>query len=68
VFRTQEEIYIVLDHFTEIYADRVVDGNIHYGGHTHPFPVSTLKERIMGEMYYSSLTWNYRQSHEYEAP
>jgi hypothetical protein len=46
VVRAQEEIQIVLDQFTEISVDRVVDGIIHYGGCTHVVPESTLRERL----------------------
>jgi hypothetical protein len=50
------QIHIVLDHFTEISVDRVVDGIIHYGGCTHVVLESTLRERIMRAMYDSPLT------------
>jgi hypothetical protein len=56
VVRAQEEIHIVLDQFTEISADRVVDGIIHYRGCAHVVLESTLRERIMRARYDSLLT------------
>jgi hypothetical protein len=46
---------MVLDHFIDISTLRVMDGIIHYGGHTHVVPEST------------PLAGNYGYSYEYEA-
>jgi hypothetical protein len=62
------QIQIVLDQFTEISFDRVVDGIIHYGGCTHVVFESTLRERIMRAMYDSPLAGHSGYSYEYEAP
>jgi hypothetical protein len=61
------QIRIVLDQFTEISFNRVVDGIIHCRGCTHVVPESTLRERIMRDMYYSPLAGHYGYSYEYEA-
>jgi hypothetical protein len=45
----------------------VVDGIIHYGGFTHVFLDSTLRERIMRAMYDSPLAVHCGYSYEYEA-
>jgi hypothetical protein len=68
VVRAQEKIQIVLGQFTEISVDRVVDGIIHYGSHTHVVPEFTLRDKIMRAMCDSPLTENSGYSYEYEAP
>jgi len=68
VVRAHEDIQIVLDQFTEISSNRVVDGIIHYGGCTLVVIEPTLKERSMRDMYDSPLVGNSRYSYEYEAP
>jgi hypothetical protein len=45
------QIQIVLDQFTEISIDRMVDGLVDYGDCTHVVPEFTLRERIMRAMY-----------------
>jgi hypothetical protein len=54
-----------LDQFLEMSTDRVVDGIIHYGGHTHVVPKPMLRGRRA--MCDSPLVGNYGYSHEYEA-
>jgi hypothetical protein len=68
VFRAWEGIQIVMDQFIEISVDRVVDGIIHYGGHMHIVPKSTLIEDIMKVVCDSPLAGNSGYSREYEAP
>jgi hypothetical protein len=65
VVRAQEEIQIVLDQFSEISTDRVVDG---YEGHTCVVSDLTLREMIMRVICDSPLAGNSKYSHEYEAP
>jgi hypothetical protein len=57
-----------LEHFTNNLADRVVDDIIHFGGHTHVVPESTLRERIMRDMCGSPLARNFGNSYEYGTP
>jgi hypothetical protein len=68
VAKAQEEIQIVSDQCTKISADRVVDGIIHYRGHTCVVPESTLRENIMRVMCDSPLTRSSGYSYSYEAP
>jgi hypothetical protein len=68
VVRAQEEIQIVLDQFTKISVDRVMDGIIHYGGHTHVVLESTLKKEIMTTVCDSPLVGNSGYLYEYWAP
>jgi hypothetical protein len=68
VVGAQEEIQIVLDQFTEIPVDRVVDGIIHYRGCTLVAPEPPLREMIMRAMCDPPSTGNFGYSYEYEAP
>jgi len=68
VVGAQEEIQIVLDQFTEISIDRVLDVIIHYKGRTFVFYEFTYREMIMRDMCDPPLKRNFLYLYEYEAP